>query len=462
VYGGRIIKRRYWFLISLVALLLLAHAGAASSTQAEEPDPPAFVYLTWARDDTAHSINVSWRTMRQGYLGEVRYDTEPRAGDPDLYRYQARGDPSITPVTYRGLRGYVHHVELTGLEPDTIYYFISGHPDYGWSEERAFRTAPDQRTSFRFVEGSDSQARPEDWPKDRDIISRLMAQHNPSFVLFPGDLVEIWNDQKEWDNLLASLSMYWISEEGLTIPIIPAPGNHDVRASGDYDPKKDATNYHEQFNLPGNEQWYALSWGPDLRIFVLDTEATGENSWPQQLAWLESELEASESYLWKIVIFHRDMVSSRGPNPDRIKDLAFLFDKYHVDLVIQGHAQVYERSHPLDWSRAPGEIMPPGKGVIYMVGGAWGGGFYFAVENKWFSAFGPVARYSFQLIDIFENGTLHLKAIGVDGNVFDELVLHKEVSGATGVPVVIPVITVVVIIIVVAIGALYFFKLRKG
>ncbi|MDI6820518.1 MAG: fibronectin type III domain-containing protein [Candidatus Hodarchaeaceae archaeon] len=148
--------------MALVAASMLTYGSAAFSVRAEELDPPAYVYLTWARDDTAHSINVSWRTMERGYLGEVRYDTEPRGGNPQLYRFRAVGGTNVTPVTYQGLRGYVHHVELIGLEPDTVYYFIAGHSSYGWSEERAFRTGPAERASFRFVEGSDSQRLPPD------------------------------------------------------------------------------------------------------------------------------------------------------------------------------------------------------------------------------------------------------------------------------------------------------------
>jgi len=453
----------YWAAISFVVLLV--HVSAASSmgtntvlhaAQFQASDPPTGIHLTWGQDDTASTIVVTWKTSDAETGDLVLYDTQSGGGDPELYEYSTNGSHH----TYAGARGFIHDVELTGLSPNTIYYFICGGENGGWSDERSFRTAPDRRVSFRFVEGSDSQHKLGSLVEDRDAISQLMAQYNPSFVLFPGDIVDVWDRQAEWDNLLASVSMYWIDNNGLTIPIIPAVGNHDVRAPGDYDPDDDATNYYGQFNLPGNEQWYALSWGPDLRIIVLDTEAQGgERSWPEQLAWLENELIASENYLWKIVIFHKDMVSYRSwPSQSAWKnDLAFLFDKYRVDLVMQGHAQVYERSYPLDWTRAPEEIMSPGEGVVYIVGGAWGGGLYQG-EPTWFSAKGPLSKYCFQVIDLYENGMLHLRAIDIDGNVFDEYVLQKDVSEAAEVPI----LEISAVIVVAAIGASYLLMRRKG
>jgi len=444
--------------------LLFAHVSAASSMEADavlpaaQPqasDPPTDIHLTWRRDDTAHTIVVTWKTSDAETGDLVLYDTESGGGNPDSYENSATGSHH----TYSGARGHIHDVELTGLLPNTIYYFICGGENGGWSDELSFRTAPETSADIRFVYGGDSRSGGSDWPEGRDNVSRAMAKLNPAFVIFSGDFVDEWNDQREWDNWFAAASMYWIDNDGLTLPIIPCIGNHDVRTL-DYDPQIDATNYYQQFNLPGNERWYSLSWGPDLRMMVLDLEMTAEYAaYQEQLDWLEDELIESEDYLWKMVVLHRDMVSSRGPDQRLVDDLAFLFDKYHVDLVLTSHFHVYERSHQLDWSRAPGEIMPLGEGVVYLVSGGWGAPLYQG-ENKWFTACGPEAKYHFVLIDVFENGMLNLKAIDVDGNVFDEYVIQKEVSKAAEVPIV--AISAVVIITIAVISASYFLKSRKS
>ncbi|MEM2907684.1 MAG: metallophosphoesterase family protein [Candidatus Hadarchaeales archaeon] len=429
-------KKGGWIPAVLISSVL-ACAAFTIPAKAQGLDPPVYVYLTWARDDTAHSINVSWRTVGN-YVGEVRYDTEPRGGAIELYRFRAVGDPNVTPVTYEGLEGYVHHVELTGLKPDTKYYFICGHPDHGWSEERTFRTAPASGTSFRFVAAGDSHSgadvRPyPEWPESRDNNTKLMAQQSPSFLLGLGDYAFYYNDQWEWDNWFRALDNYLVTPEGLMVPIIPAVGNHEVvyPQPPDYDPATHATNYYAQFRLPGNERWYALSWGPDLRIIVLDSEVldTRSSAWREQLKWLEGELEASKDYLWKVVIFHRRMVIGGTLEP-RQEEWAFLFDKYHVDLVLSGHTHSYERSHPLDWTRAPGEIMQPGEGTIYIIAGGWGG----PVSGRppaWCTAAGPEGRFHHLVIDVFENGMLRLRAVDSEGDTFDEFSLQKGPSKGT-------------------------------
>ena len=422
------------------------------AARSQASDPPTGIHLTWGQDDTAHTIVITWKTYGAETGDLVLYSTQSRGGGPELYEHPVTGSHH----TYSGARGYIHDVELTGLSPNTIYYFICGGENGGWSDERSFRTAPETSADIRFVYGGDSRSGGSDWPEGRDNVSRAMAKFNPAFVIFNGDFVNEWNDQGEWDNWFAAASMYWIDNNGLTIPIIPCIGNHDVRTS-DYDPQTD-TYYYQQFNLPDNERWYALSWGPDLRIMVLDFEMTAVSAaYREQLDWLENELKASKGYLWKIVVLHRDMVSSRGPDQSILNDLVFLLDYYRVDLVLESHFHVYERSHPLDWSRAPGKIMSPGEGVVYIVSGGWGAPLYMG-EPKWFTAFGPEARYHFVLIDMFENGMLNLKAIDVDGNVFDEYVLQKEVSKAAEVPIV----AISAVVIIVAIGASFFIRWRKS
>lgn len=428
----------------------------ATAPLALAEDTPTYVYLTWATSDTAHTINVSWRTEGE-YVGEVRYDTIPRGGDPDIYSYSTEGTGGVTTPE---LEGYIHHVELTGLEPDTIYYFICGNSDHGWSDEYSFRTAPDQGKSFRFVTGGDSRNDAFGeyiyWPWARDTLSSLAAERDPSFVLFSGDY--LWSGEEPgqgyavddtWDNWLGAEFKYWRTTDGRLIPHIPVIGNHEViyPEPQDYDPEIDATNYYTVFNLPGNERWYALSWGPDLRIIVLDSEVLDEdsNTWQEQLDWLESELENSEDYLWKVVAYHRPFVTtavSKGQiNFDRrIEGWSYLFTKYGVDLVVNGHVHYYERTCPVDsdppspWPEI-GEEASPGEGVTYVISGGWGAPLYSAGAPKWFDAYGPDSTYHFCLIEIFENGTLHFQAIDVEGDTFDEFHLQKEAPGERAVDV---------------------------
>ena len=457
----------------VVAVLLLASANLAStSSSAQASDPPAYVYLTWASDDTAHSINVSWRTD-EDYVGEVRYDTESRGGEPDAYSDSAEGTGGVTTAKFDG---YIHHVELTGLEPYTTYYFICGNPDYGWSEELSFRTAPVEKKDIRFVAGGDSRsdARADhphpDWPEARDGVTQLMASYDPDFVIFTGDF--LWNGETQeggldtWDNWLEAWYKYARAEDGRLIPMVPAIGNHELvyPQPSDYDPETHASNYYMLFNLPRNERWYSLNWGPDLHIVALDAEIrwTGSESWNDQLEWLRQDLLEHWDDLWKIAAAHRPAFTAGHYSGDANvqKDWIPEFDFYHVDLYFSGHDHNYTRTHPINYSLSTENYQPsPENGTIYMVSAGWGAPLYGGTP-RWWTAYGPDGRYHFTLVDVYENDTLHLRPVSLGGQVFDELTIQKGVPTQPGgeLPIAAIVISIVVIAFVITI---YLLKMRR-
>ena len=385
-------------------------------------DRPIYTYLTWGSNDTAHTIVVTWKTVNADTGDNVLYDIESREGNPEPYENSATGSPH----TYPGAGGYIHDVELTGLSPDSIYYFICGGDEEGYSAERSFRTPPEVPTSIRFVAGGDSRHGSEtNWPEERDDISREMAKFNPSFVLFTGDFVMTGSDQDEWNNWFAAAQEYWVDNDGLTIPMITCIGNHEVYypQPSDYDPENEATNYYEQFCLPGNERWYSLDFGPDLHITVLDSEILSRSdAWNEQLSWLESDLAEHESCTWKIAIFHRPAYSAgyhgqKTSGNDAVsrelirEDWVPLFDEYHVDLVVNAHDHDYERTYPL----YDGTVQP--YGTTYVVSGGWGAPLRDVSSQLW-TAY-SAKKYNFTVVDISED-TLHMRAVDRYGETFDE------------------------------------------
>ena len=120
-----------------------------------------------------------------------------------------------------------------------------------------------------------------------------------------------------------------------------ALGNHD-------DPNQ---RFYKPFNLGG--QRYRTFRKGNARFFVLDTNYLD----PEQIKWLEKELQASGSD-WKIPYFHHPLytTATRGPVLEARAALEPLFEKYGVDVVFTGHEHVYERIHPQ-------------KGIYYFVAG---------------------------------------------------------------------------------------------
>ena len=431
--------------LSIAFVLAVSNAVSAS----QSTDPPTNIHLTWSQNDTAHTIAITWKTVMENAGDFVRYGTESR-----IY-----GSPVVgSHHTYSGAGGYIHDVELTGLSPNTTYYFICGGENGGWSLERSFRTAPETSTDIRFVAGGDSRSGGGDWPVSRDDVSRAMAKFNPSFVLYVGDFVRQGNYQGEWDNWFAAEQMYWVDNDNLTIPIIPCLGNHEIYGDG-------GVSYLGQFSLPvneqGNEQWYSFDWGPNLHITVLDTETSISGD---QTNWLRQDLAAHENYLWKVVLFHEPPFSdgSDGSNYSVRMYWAPLFDNYHVDLVISGHNHLYERTYPINYTISENTPMSsPENGTIYVVSGGWGAPLYTGTPS-WWAAVGPISKNNFTVVDISENGLLRLSAVDKDGNVFDEFSIQKYIPEVEG-PGISPfVIAAIAAIIVCAVVAIYLLKVKRG
>ena len=395
-------KAKHLAPILLISLILSIHAGFAAETA-----PPHHIHLTWQRDDLAHAMTVTWQSLEEGSGSTVLYDTEPRGGDPGLYAYSAQG----VAHTYPGASGFIHDVELTGLEPETTYYLICGG-EGGWSGEMAFKTAPLVRRDLRFVVGGDSRSNPD----DRDAVSSAMRETSPGFVLFSGDLVDDGAIQGEWDGFFGHMDDYWTGADGLTIPIVPALGNHD----------KGTVNYFGQFALPGNEEWFSFDWGPDLHIVVLNSEATVEGL-EAQTEWLEEDLEEHADYTWKVVLLHRNILPSyhdwwlTGVNR-----WVPIWDTHGVDLVVTGHSHNYLRSNPVNLTASMEEAQSSfSEGVMYLSSGGWGAPLYETKEGWWVAYTDSVLHFT--QIDLYQNGTLHLQAKGVDGVTFDEARIHKEI-----------------------------------
>jgi hypothetical protein len=434
-------------LISARQFLEVGHTPSATTFQGS--DYPRQIHLTWRQNDTSHTIVITWKTTEENSGDQVLYDTEARGGEIPLYGYSENGSHH----TYADLGGYIHDVELTGLFPDTVYYFVCGGENGGYSEERSFRTAPSTSTSFTFVVGGDSQAGALDWPWGRNTISLAMAEFNPSFVLRTGDLVSKGIDQAEWDNFFEDLDRNWVGTNGLTIPIIPALGNHEHY---NYEYEEDLENalpkYFGQFSLPGNEQWYSLDWGQDLHIIVLNSE---EISNENQLRWLENDLATHASSRWKVVIFHRPPFTT---NPYTSGDMQVrrywvpLFDNYHVNLVFNGHHHFYQRTLPINYAKSEDTPVPAWEGTTYIITGGWGAPLQNIGSPEWWTA-STRGTYHFVVVNVSEDG-LQIKAINMNGNAFDECYIPAEASTST-------LLLIVVVMIVVASVIIVIFTMRK-
>jgi hypothetical protein len=140
-------------------------------------------------------------------------------------------------------------------------------------------------TPFHFVAYGDARFHdPRDTgaanPAVRQTLVQAIAQSNPSFVCFGGDLVYNGYDKDDW-KVWDTETAVWRAQK---IPVYPAIGNHDVHGNE----KIALANYFERFPELKNNRYYSVRAANSL-LLVLDSEED-ENSGPQG-QWLTQQLD---------------------------------------------------------------------------------------------------------------------------------------------------------------------------
>lgn len=114
--------------------------------------------------------------------------------------------------------------------------------------------------------------------------------------------------------------------------------------------------YYKLFNM-GGQPYYTFSPAPNVTFFALESA----NPAPDQIQWLEQQLQASKA-AWKIAFFHHSLYSSQSrqeADANLRNMLEPLLVKYNVAVVLSGQGRFYER-------------LQPQKGIAYFVVGSGG------------------------------------------------------------------------------------------
>jgi predicted phosphodiesterase len=172
--------------------------------------------------------------------------------------------------------------------------------------------------------------------------------------------------------------------------------------------------FYKSFNMNG-QQYYTYKKG-NVRFFALDSMYMN----PQQLSWLEKELQNSGSD-WKICYFHHPLYSSgafHGSSTELRLLLEPLFVKYGVQVVFAGHEHVYER-------------VKPQNGVCYFTEGASGSLRPGNLRKTDLTAAGYDQDRSFMLVEI-AGDELYFQTISRTGLTVDSGVILRvaKITGA--------------------------------
>lgn len=384
-----------------------------NKTKYPATDRAEHVVLTWS-DDPRTTQTIQWRTSSRIKQGIIRYQpklTGRMSVEKSARTRRAHTEVLSTPTLVNDPLIHRHTAVLSGLKPATTYtYSVGNGSAEGWTEPAEFRTAPAEAVPFSFVYMGDAQNGLDQWGKL--LQSAYQARPDAAFYVMAGDLVNRGAERWDWDSFFENSRGVFDRRQ-----LVPVLGNHECQGG---EPKL----YLAQFALPHNgprsipaERAYAFEYS-NAKFIMLDSNLEPA----KQTAWLEKQL-ANTKAVWKFVSYHHPAYSSGG-NRDNIEVRNLwtpLFDKYRVDLALQGHDHAYLRTYPM---RGQQRVSDPKDGTIYII--SVSGTKYYDQPKRDYTEVGFTKLSTYQVLDIQIHGNkLLYRAHDIDGMVRDEFAIQK-------------------------------------
>jgi hypothetical protein len=353
--------------------------------------------------DPRTRMRISWQVPLAVRKPYVRIGTRPddlsRRIEAEVRDLHTPGVTGVRPA----LDQYYLHAALDGLRPGTTYYYGVGHEGFDpASPERrktigTFRTAPANPERFVFTAFGDQGV-----SKAAAANDHVLLRQDPAFHLHAGDICYAnanGRGEKSDGYDPAFWDLFLKQNEPVTrsVPWMVTTGNHDMEAW--YSPD----GYGGQlarWSLPDNgfdphkaPGVYAFTYG-NVGFVALDANdvsyeipANFGYTDGKQTAWLDrklGELRADASVDFVVVFFHHCAYSTSSHASDGgVRDAWLpLFAEHQVDLVINGHNHVYERTDAIK-SGQVGRPVPIGAstdptrdGTVYVTAGGGGKDLY--------------------------------------------------------------------------------------
>lgn len=273
---------------------------------------------------------------------------------------------------FKGLQNYtsgiIHHVQLTGLSPDSVYYYRCGDPSTGeMSDVFRFKTMP--------VSG------PKNYPKigivgdlgltynSTSTVSHLI-KNNPDLMLLVGDAtyanLYLTNGtssdcyscsfantpihetyQPRWD--------YWgryMQRFTSKVPIMAIEGNHEIEAQAE---STTFAAYNARFAFPSKESgsnstmYYSFNAG-GIHFLMLGGYTPYDKS-SDQYKWLQRDLANVDREVtpWLVGVWHPPWYNTYVSHYKEVECMRVAMEEllYNagVDVIFNGHVHAYERSN---------------------------------------------------------------------------------------------------------------------
>ena len=312
------------------------------------------VSLTPGEDET--ELNFAWYSLDNGSAATpvVHFGTDRNS----LQSYTGTAGDVDTSLT-DGVAYHYNHVTVTGLEPNTTYYYTveknGVQTEVETYETQSFATVkmlyvgdPQIGASKGQPQGGETlaaesgaantAARNDAFGWNRTLEAALAQDPDVSFIISAGDQVNKTGQAKEEE-----YAGYLSPDVLAGLPVATTIGNHDS-LNADY-------MYH--FNNPNATEYgatqaggdYYYSYGNGLFI-VLNTNNYNVAEHEQAI---QEAIASDPNAAWRIVTIHQDIYGSGLDHSDTDgmilrTQLTPIFDEYDIDVVLQGHDHTYSRS----------------------------------------------------------------------------------------------------------------------
>lgn len=296
-----------------------------------------------------------WVTDENTYKNSTGFDDD----SIQMSVKKFHGTVEISPITGDG---FIHRVVAENLNPDTKYYYRFGDQKIGaWCDVGSFKTSADSNRNFTFMHISDPQGDNElHYESYHQLLTDMSKQFNPEFCALTGDITDDSHfggsiDLHEWE---LALTEQWSVYKDL--PVAAVSGNHDGAINA----------FHSRYNfnyVEGSDtstgDYYSFDY-QGVHFTCLNSNDTPNPKDPStrglsdaQLNWCENDLKVHQNDKFLIVMMHKGLFDAGGHscNADHSdydieqmrRQLAPMFTKYGVDIVLEGHDHLFNLSYPV-------------------------------------------------------------------------------------------------------------------
>ncbi len=384
---------------------------------------PDRIVLTLA-ENPSEAITVNWRTGTM--VTSPKVQVAESGWSPSLERFSHEFTARTSIQSTDNGAAHHHSAQISGLKENTIYaYRVQGGGT--WSEWFQFKT-PTGSDQFSFLYFGDAQN------QLKAHFSRLIRQAfitcpEASFMVHAGDLVNSreGNHDDEWAEWFSAGG--WING---SLPSLPASGNHEhiKTGSGEQETYSLSPLWNAHFTLPQNgpksllNTVYSVDY-QNVRFIVLNSQAALDGYLEEQTKWLEQKLQNNPNR-WTIAVYHHPLFSVSEGRDNEIIRSAWkpLFDKYGVDLALQGHDHVYGRKNESNGTQA----IEQSGGTVYVV--SVSGPKMYLVSDNAKATMNRVGEdvQLFQKISV-NHGQIVFESRTATGDLYDGFTIRKDKRG---------------------------------